>query len=386
MPRTRRTPLAWKNLTHDVRRLLLALGGIGFAVLLMCMQLSFRDALFDSTVALIRRLNADLVIISQARYTIVVREPFSLRRLYQALACPGVEAARPLYIETQLSLLRKLEAAEGQPIRVLAFDPEQPVLEMPAVAKYAKQLRLPFNVLFDRKSKAEFGAIGPESELELAGTRVRVLDTFELGTDFANDGNLITSALNYRRLFGQPGLGDVLADVDVGVVKVKPGYDLDEVRRNLAELLPSDVNVLTKPEFESLERRFWATSTPIGYIFTLGTLMGFIVGVVICYQILYTDIADHMPEFATLKAMGYQNRYFIGVVLQEAVLLSLMGFVPGVLVSQLLCWMVAERTGLLVQVGLSVAIIVLVLSLVMCVVSGCLTMRKVLSADPAELF
>ena len=126
--------------------------------------------------------------------------------------------------------------------------------------------------------------------------------------------------------------------------------------------------------------------TPIGYIFWLGTLMGFIVGAVICYQILYTDIDDHMPEFATLKAMGYPNRYFLSVVLIEALLLSLFGFLPGWAASQLLCELVADWTGLLVTVHLSVAATVLGLSMVMCLLSGCLTMSRVMAADPAELF
>lgn len=395
----RRTFLAWRNLVHDRRRLLLALGGIGFAVLLMCMQLSFQQALFDSTLALVRALNADLVITSQAKYTVVVREPFTRRRLYQALACQGVETAYPLYVETQLSILKNLdeagsagggepsEAAKGQPIRVLAFDPSQSVLDIPQVRQYARELQLPGTALFDLKSKETYGQVRPGSQVELAGQRVRIVGMFGLGTDFSTDGNMITSDINFRALFGRPGPGsDPLASVDIGLLKLAPDQHPEQVKRRLGQLLPDDVIIMTRQEFEDQERRFWEQSTPIGYVFWLGTVMGFVVGIVICYQILYADIADHLGEFATLKAMGYQGRYFIGVVLQEAVLLSLLGFLPGVAVSQVLCMVVAAWTGLLVELKWSVVVLVLTLSVVMCVASGCLTMRKVLTADPAELF
>ncbi|HEV7222048.1 MAG TPA: ABC transporter permease DevC [Pirellulales bacterium] len=383
-----RTPLAWKNLTYDLRRLALAVAGVGFAVLLMCMELSFREALFDSTLALIRKLDAQLIITSAAKYTIIVREPFARRRLFQALGCEGVEAADGLEIETQLSLLKNLDTGEDQPIRVLAFDPDDHVLNIEAVERRIDQLRLPDTALFDRKSKSSYGVAPPYDEpLELAGRRIKVVGDFELGTDFANDGNMIVSDLNYHRLFPERDAGeDGMAEVDIGVVKTKSGADVDATRERLRRQLPDDVTIFTKQEFEDQERRFWQTATPIGYIFWLGTMMGFVVGIVICYQILYADIADHMAEFATLKAMGYGNAYFIGLVLQEAVILSLLGFVPGVAVSELLCRFVAGMTGLLVRVSEPTLLSVLVLSLGMCIASGCLAMRKLMSADPAELF
>ncbi len=382
-----RTPLAWRNLTHDLKRLALALAGIGFAVLLMSMELSFRRALFDSTVAVIQKTNADLILTSAAKYTIVVRETFDKRRLIQALACDGVESADPLYIETRFAIVKNPQTGEGQPIRVLAFDPDHPVFVFPTVNALLHELQLPDKVLFDVRSKPEYGDVEPGKTIELAERQAEVIGQFALGTDFTNDGNLITSDLTYRRLFPERAVGeDPLDEVDLGVLRVKPGQDPRQVQRHLQRLLPSDVTVFTKQEFEEQERRFWETSTPIGYVFWLGTLMGFIVGTVICYQILYADIADHLPEFATLKAMGYGNLYFVGVVLKEALWLSLLGFVPGIVVSQLICALVAELTGLLVSVHLGVAITVLLLSVGMCMVSGFLTMRRVMALDPADLF
>ena len=379
------TPLAWLNLTHNRRRLALALAGVGFAVLLMCMELSFRRAMFDSTVEVIRQMNADLIITSRAQYTIVVREPFSRRRLAQAEACPVVVGAYPLYIETHRSNLKNNQTGEAVPIRVLAFNPDHPVFLLPAVEAHRPDLRMPHRALFDEKSKPEYGKVQQGKTIELAGRALDVVGLFNLGTDFANDGNLIVSDDTYGQLFPLPG-GDALGSVDVGLLRLASGADPRAAQEQLDASLPDDVSVLTRQEFEDRERKFWETSTPIGYIFWLGTLMGFIVGSVICYQILYTDVDDHMPEFATLKAMGYPNGYFVWLILQEAVFLSVLGFVPGVVVSELLCKLVAGLTNLKVGVHTDIAVTVLCMSIVMCIVSGCLTVRKVMELDPAELF
>lgn len=379
-----RTPLAWLNLTHNRRRLALALAGVGFAVLLMCMELSFREALFDSTVAVIRNMNADLIITSRAKYTIIVREPFSRRRLVQAEACDAVAATYALYIETKRSNLKNPENGESLPIRVLAFNPSDPVFDMPEVEAHLSDLRLPDRALYDRKSKPEYGEVEEGTSIELAGKRLQVVGLFSLGTDFANDGNLITSDLTFRKLF--PGRDDPLNAIDIGLVRLKSGHSIKEALADLRGRLADDVEVMTREEFVDQELSFWKTSTPIGYIFWLGALMGFIVGGVICYQILYTDVSDHLPEFATLKAMGYSNRYFVWVILQESVLLSLMGFVPGIIASELICQAVAWMTNLRVGVHAPTAVAVLIMSITMCVMSGLIAVRRVMKLDPAELF
>lgn len=383
-----RTPLAWKNLTYDLRRLALAVAGVAFAVLLMCMELSFNEALFDSALALIRKFDGQLVMISPAKQTLVVREPFARRRLLQALGCEGVVAANALYIETQLAILKDVHSGIEQPIRVLAFDPDKRVLKIDAVARHREQLLLPDTALYDSRSKETYGLQAPyRDRVELSGSRVKIVGDFELGADFANDGNLLMSDVNYLKLFPERNVGeDGMAEVDVGVVKTTPGENPLTVRDRLRRMLPDDVAVLSKQDFEAQERQFWATRTPIGYVFWLGTIMGFVVGMVICYQILYTDIDDHMAEFATLKAVGYGNGYFIGVVLQEAAILSVLGFFPGVLVSQALCKIVAGATGLAVRASAPTLVQVFLLSAAMCIASGCLAMRRLIWADPAELF
>jgi putative ABC transport system permease protein len=172
----------------------------------------------------------------------------------------------------------------------------------------------------------------------------------------------------------------------MGLIELADGADAETVLARLRSLLPIDVKVMTKDQFVAAERGFWGSSTPIGYVFSFGVVLGFIVGVIICYQILYADISDHLREYATLKAMGYQARFFTWVVLEEALLLSLFGFLPALALSEVLYRALASTTGLLLHLTPERAAIVLGMTIAMCVVSGLLTIRKVLSADPAELF
>ncbi|MBX9791482.1 MAG: ABC transporter permease DevC [Pirellulales bacterium] len=398
MWRPKRVPLAWKNITHNRRRLALALAGVGFAVLLMCMQIGFRNALFDSTVELLRQLNADLIVASKMRYALGVSDQFGRIRLDQIAACPGVKAAWPLYIETRRAVLdvpvRDLEGKPAEPkgdrkpgvghlIRVLAIEPDDPVFSLPK--EKLQKLFASGNVLYDDKSKDDYGRIEVGTQTDLAGHAIKVVDFFSLGTDFANDGNLLTSAQTLDQIFYAPPRTSGLGRVDLGIVKVHDGADAQKIKSQLVDLLP-DVDVLTKDEMIDREKSFWENSTPIGFVFLLGTLMGFAVGTIICYQILYSDIDDHMKEFATLKAIGYPNRYFVGVVLQEALLLGGLGFIPGIAVSQLCYWLLGSMTGLLLNLTFWRALFILGLTLVMCATSGALAVRRIFTADPAELF
>jgi putative ABC transport system permease protein len=387
-----RVPLAWRNLTHDRRRLLVAISGIGFAVVLMFMQTGFKNALFDSTVQILHELNADVVLIAKSRYALPANQTFSIGRIYQARACDGVRAAYPMYIERSRAVWKQPDG-RGYPIRVLACDPADPVLLVPEVRRYAESLKQPGAVLIDAKSKSVYGP--PDSrapwtqwrDVTLAGQSIRLAGTFRLGTDFANDGNLLTSSTTFAKFFpSRNPRGDPLEPVDLGVVQLQEGADPQQVKQQLAARLPGDVAVYTKAEMIARERDFWSRSTPVGYIFLLGTVIGFLVGVTICYQIIQADIADHMAEFATLKAMGYRNRYFVGFVLMESVYLSLLSFVPGLLVSFAMYEVLARSTGLLMILNGPRAASVLLLTLAMCIVSGSLAMRKVAAADPAELF
>jgi putative ABC transport system permease protein len=388
-----RVPLAWRNLLHDKRRFLVCVAGITFAALLMFMELGFWNALLDASVELIRRFNGQLVIVNKARYGLAIREQFTTTHLEQARGVEGVQAAHPLYLELQGSLWKnphfKGPGTPGtRPIRVVAFNPASKVLEDPEVEGKTGSLQEPDTVLVDRKSKKDYGDMAVGVRRELAGRSVKVVGSFGLGTDFTTDGNVITSDQTFAKLFAQryPNR-PVLGMADVGVVQVAEGYDPQAVKRALEERLPrEDVRVFTKEEFIGQERDFWQKATPIGFIFTFGLWMGFIVGMVICYQILSSDIADHLAEFATLKAIGYPNGYLTRVVLQEGLWLALLGFVPALALAHLLYRLLAEWTGLPLSLSGGRGGLILALTTAMCLLSGAIAIRKVQTADPAEVF
>ncbi len=392
-----KTPLAWKNLTHDWRRLIVAVAGIGFAVLLMFTQVGFQNALFDSQVKMIDDLQGDIFLVSRAKYTLAAEKRFPLELVNQARSARGVAGVYPLYTELTLSRLKNLKpgaSRKAYPIRSIGFGLQDPIFRSEDINAQLSRLRTPNAALIDVRSKRDIFDFPfddqralSEAPVELGARRVTLVGTFALGTDFAHDGNLAMSSETFASYFPQRvRTGDPLSVVDLGIVHIDEGADEEQVRDAIDNLLDDRVFVLTRSQFRSQEVKFWDESTPIGIIFTAGKIIGFVVGMVICYQVIYSDIADHMPEFATLKAMGYPASYFLRLIVVEAVLLSLIGFVPGLIVSTGLYTVLAEATGLQLRMTLDSIVLVLILTNAMCIGSGLLAVRKLLAADPANLF
>ncbi len=391
-----RTPLAWKNLTHNPRRLLVAVSGVTFAVVLMFMERGFQNALFDSTVELVRNFDADIIITCRSRYSLSASSRFPLGKLTVARGCDGVRAAYPIYLESYMAGLRK-PRQRSRPIRVVGFDVRADLFMpqlMPTLREYRPLLLDPDTAIIDVKSKESIYGIDPAQavpsspmKLELAGKSIQLVGTFQLGTDFANDGTLLMNLDNFAAYFpAREFPAKPLSTVDLGLLICEPGTDLAAVRDRLLGVLGDCVNVTTRDEFVKNEISFWDNNTPIGVIFKVGVVMGFIVGVLICYQVLFNDISDHMSEFATLMAMGYSNGYFISLVVREAVYLSLFGFVPGLAISWLLFLGITVATGLTMTLNLPEIGLILAITLCMCILSGLLAVRKLLAADPASLF
>ena len=383
--RGRRIPLSWLLLTRQPVRLLVALAGISFAGILMFMQLGFRDGLFDASVTAHRLFDADVVLISPRSASSVSMEAFPRRRLVQTLADPDVEGVTPVH--WGLMLWRNPETRRNRSILALGFNPDDPFFVDPSLAEKTDVLKQKGRILFDQLSRPEFGPIsewyrnGRVVETEIAGNRVRVAGLVSLGTSFGADGNLLTSTETFLDLLPQKPPGAI----EVGLVRLKPGVDREQVVSRLSERLPKDVSVLTKQGFIDFEQNYWKSSTSIGFIFTLGAAMGFVVGCVIVYQVLYTDVSDHLPEYATLMAMGYRLSHLLGVVVREGFYLAALGYVPAYLAGQGLYWFVRDATKLPVGMDLSRALTVLVMILVMCMLSSLLAMRRLIDADPAEI-
>lgn len=390
-----KTPLAWLNTTSKLPKLALASSGIGFAVVLMFMQIGFLNGLFDSAVQVIRLLDADFVLLSPARYTVPSEQRFDVQVINRVKSVEGVKSVSPIYIDRSVSEIRVMGNV-ARSIRTIGVPQNSDVFTSLEMNARVKQLMNVDQALVDRKSKERYGFEKRDLEqlqeqvAELSGKRVRFVDWVEIGTDFVYDGTLVVAHKSVEHYFPiRNPLGSPLDAVDLGLIKLISDTDQVEMQRVASEierLIGPSVQIISKADLIKREVGFWRRNTPIGAIFTIGTVMGLFVGVIICYQILFTDISDHLSEFATLKAMGYGTGYFLKFVFMQSLYLSVFGFLPGWFVSWGLYYFLAEWTGLVMRLTPSRLGLVFCLTLVMCTISGLLAVRKLITADPATLF
>jgi putative ABC transport system permease protein len=382
----RRTPLGWRQLSHDKPRLLTAIAGIAFADILIFLQLGFQGALFYSNTKLPRQLNGDLFIFSAEAVNLTKPYTFSRRRLYQAMDVPGVESTKALYVNT--ISWRNPETQEKALLQILGQDPEEEVLLLPEINQQLDAIKLPNTVLMDRAAKGDYAAViaqveqGKAVQTEIDRNTVTVTGLFDLGASFASDGMLVTSDQTFLRFFPNREAGTVTA----GLIDISEGADPLQVKQDLAAYLPDDVKVFTAEEYVKFEINEIKTNSPIGAIFSIGSLMGFAVGVIIVYQVLSTDVSAHMGEYATFRAMGYRQSYLLGVVFEEALIMSVLGFIPSLGISLGLYQLTSAATSLPMLMTTARIAGIWIATVAMCVVSGAIAQRKLQGADPADIF
>lgn len=385
-------PLAWLQLSRQRVRFVVTLAGIAFIVILIFMQIGFQDALYASATSVHRNLRGDLFLISSQYKSLTSKQSFPRSRLYQTLGFNGVQSVSPLYLE--FAKFKNIETGQKYPIYVLGFDPAAPVFSLPEINQNIDVLKFPNRVLYDRTSRPEFGpvaqkfALGQPVQVEifpanaLNGYRVEVGGLFSLGPSFGVDGNLIINYLTILQIF----LDRQADEIDMGLITLKSGANPQEVLANLSANLPEDVKVFTRQSFLEYEKDYWTVRTPIGFVFSSMVIMGFVVGVVVVYQILYSNISNHLVEYATLKAIGFKNNYLLGVVYQQALLLAILGYIPGIIISFILYDAARNATHLPVNMSSDKALIVFISAILMCFISGFFSLNKLRSADPADIF
>lgn len=387
-------PLAWLQLVQQKGRFVIAVAGMAFIVLLMFVQLGFQDALYSSATAVHQSLRGDLFLVSSQYKALTSNQSFSRTRLYQTLGFDAVQSVSPVYL--QFAQFKNTATGEKYPIYVIGFEPENPVINLPEVNENLDKLKLPDIVLFDRNSRPYFGPIVQEFEHgdtdivvevfpfnSLNGYRVKIGGLFSIGPSFGVDGNLITSDSTFMRIF----LNDRPQEmIDLGVITLKPGSNPEKVMKELKQILPKDVMIFTKKSFINFEKNYWSARTPIGFILNLMLTMGTIVGIVIIYQILYSNISSQFIAYATLKAIGYENKYLLGVVFQQALTLAVLGYVPGLIFSLFLYDFAMKITKLPIMLTVGNSLIVFFSTIFICITSGVLAINKLRLADPAEIF
>ncbi|MEN1681872.1 MAG: FtsX-like permease family protein [Planctomycetota bacterium] len=421
------TPLAWKNLSHNWVRTSVGVAGVGFAAMLIFMQMGFKGAIESTATQVYDALEFDLMIRSPAYLHLTEPRTFSRRRLRQAESLPSVAAARPLLIalsewqtpgkrgqdnspdlagaawtldQGPASTVTSGEAKPGlgRGILVLGVNPADPpfAVERNDLADASKKLTSSRFVLMDDKSKPEYGPQNDEEFGEddlnvrtaLGPNRVVIKGVFTLGSGMVCNGACMVNDAGFQAAYPLQPPGEV----NLGLVTLVDA-NADDADRNAAKLAleqlydePDDVEILTRQQVVAHERDHWMQGTPFGVIFTLGVFVSILVGVAIVYQVLSTDIDNLLGEYATLKAMGYGNNYLSSVVLRQALLLALVSYVPSLLVALGLYQAIRNAAGIPMELTFPIAAQVLALTITMCLVSGAGALRKLFTADPASLF
>lgn len=361
------------------------MGGIAFANVLIFMQLGFLTLFNDGATTFSEKLQGDLFLLeAQAKST--DSQGFDRIRLYQAGSIAGVKTVIPVYTRYASVAFNK---EEFSPItRIIAYDTRERILDLSDVDAKRDRLNRPKAFLFDRIARGQLAPIVPRLEKQsplpviLDNQRVELVGLFTLGNSMilGGEGNLITTTSTYADLFGE----QALSTVKLGILKVEPGANIQAIQQGIRKTVPG-IQVMTHTEFVAKELVF-QQENPTGVIFGFGVIMGFVVGIVVVYQVLYADVSDHLAEYATLKAIGYSDQSLSLVIFQEASILAVFGYAPGFGISVWMYQVISGLTKLPLVMVPNVALLVFLLTFLMCICSAFVASGKLRSADPADVF
>ena len=371
------TPFAWRNLTHRKVRALVALTGVSFSVLLMFMQVGFYDAILASATAPYRTMNGDIFLTSPLYVYLGRTGSIPRQRLFQVEGVAGVRTADAFFAD--ILMWRNTETHLRHPMLVMAFAPSSGLMN---ISRESMQLLGDGRILVDSLTRPHFGPQVVGLVTEIGDRQVSIAGQYRIGPGFATDGAAIMDDDTFIRMFKRGSI----ESPSFGVVRTKAGADVTIIAAALRRMVPADTRVFTREEMILREEDYWANQTSIGPVFAAGAVLGLVIGIVILYQVMATDITNRIREYATLKALGYEGFRLTWIVLQEVSAFSLAGSAVGVLLSAGLYWIVRDSTGLPMTMEPGRCASILLLTFLMCWTAGLLAVRKLRKADPAELF
>jgi putative ABC transport system permease protein len=381
-----KVPYAWLDLLHDRGRSAVAVVGVAFASLLILMQMGFYGSVERTAVVIQEHLVFDILICSRNYRFISSPGTLPAERLQQAKAADGVEQVRPFnlgFLPWRSGATRdERRHAFGRAIMIMGIDPDLPALDMEHVRTSADPLRTVDDILIDSRSRPEFGPQSRGTEAEAGARTVTIAGTFTMGTGFGADGAILASMRTFAKAL--PSFSQ--SKVSLGLVSVRADADVEAVADRLRLILPPDVRVLTRRQLAASERRHWIVKTSVGVIFLTGVITSLIVGMAIVSQVLGNKVSHHIKEYATMKALGYSQRYISCVVLLQAAAIAVLGYLPGLAVAWQLYGITRTLAHIPMSLGPREAGIVLCLAVTMCITAALTALRKVAHAAPADLF
>jgi putative ABC transport system permease protein len=375
-----RLSLAWQILANDKGRTALAVAGVFLAILLVFVQLGFFTAVPRGGMLLYDRTRFDLLIASSGYQYQVQPGEFPLRQLDRAKTAPEVALAAPVYFGS--AKWRSGEDGKAPDVFVIGLDPQVPIFDSEDINRQLSLLERADTLILDNATRPMFGPLKAGRVVEIESDKLKIGGDYVLGTGFMGLGVILISAKNFVRLFPFRNLDQV----NLGLIQLKPGIDPDRAAASLRNLLGGDIRVFTRPELEAHETAYWTTRTSVGLLFGSGLIISFIVGVMVVYQILATQVGRQLPQFATLKAVGYGNGFLNGTVITMALLIVLAGFVPALAAALGVYEVIREETLLPAEMSGTRIAVVFGATLVMAAASALLSMGSLRRADPADLF
>lgn len=372
--------VAWRILTDQKGRTLLAAGGIFVAVLLIFVELGFFVAVPEGGLLIYSHMRFDVLIVSDKYLFQSESGSFPQARLAAARAVPAIAAATPVYFGNA-----KWQDPSGGlklDVTVIGIDPAAGVFDVPGIERQRAVLERPETVLVDSATRPLFGPLTAGRVVNIAGRRTTIGGTYQLGTGFLGLGVALASEADFFRLFPQRPQDTV----NLGLVRLRPGAGPDAAARALRAALPADMRVFTRSQLFSHEVEYWTTRTATGLIFGSGLIVSFVVGIMVLYQTLATQITRQLPQFATLKAIGYSNRFLTAIVVSEALLLMIAAFVPALGAAFGVYAVVRSKTLLPLTLTATEFVVVFVLTMAMAAAASVLSLGALRRADPADVF
>src|SRR5215469_12488048 len=369
--------LAFRNLFHDRIRLAVTMVGILFSIVLVAVQLGLYLGARNIIVAMIDRSEGDLWVMAYGTKNFEEGQPINARERFTALSIPGVAKAVPLIVSfidwrkpsggTTLVVVVGSDAEDGglRPWNVVEGD--------------ISGLGARDAVIVDKTYLADLGITNVGDTAQIGSSRVRIAGFTNGIRSFTVSPYVFTTLNRARSLLDMPA--DMITYV---LVKLEPGADPEAVRKVLREKVP-DSEVLTKAEFHDRSLNHWLFATGAGVALIGGAILGLVVGTVIVAQTLYSSTKDHINEFATLRALGSSSGYIHKVILAQAAISAVIGYILGMGIT-LLIVASSENTALTIVMTPGLAALLLMLTVGMCSISALSAIAKVVKIDPAMVF
>jgi putative ABC transport system permease protein len=382
--------LSFQQARAKVRRNVVAFAGIAGGIVLVLVQLGFQSALYESAVRLHRMLNGEIVVIASEFRSIQDPTWFSREWLVMMEAHPAVASVAPIYLSPLA--IRNIDDHTVRTLLAIGIDLNEPALKTERLHADVRPLRVPGRILFDRRSQPHYGdVIGRlqrDGIVELTTAsysaplqeHLTVVGSYVLGGTIVYFGTALMSATTLSSVTSQP-----LQRINIGVVKLKPNANATEVAAQLQKLLPEGALAMTTRRFIRLEQRFWSRETPIGFLFDLGAMVGFLISGIYIYQVLFQIVDENLAEYAVLKSMGYPNSFFTVLAVFTATILALAAIPPAIAVAFVVYEICVAATLLDLELTVGRVLAVGGLTILIAAASAWLAKRRLHRIDPAAL-